>query len=276
LQSSRRGKDFCISLWHVNNRRNDRRLTGTKEFSMDFRLPQPKSAASLLKTALAAMNHDVGHTQCLELIAKVYGYDDWYTMERDQCFERPLSLKAKSSTHYEFANGADEANIDAGTLQVRARMEGDGVLVAVYPATAVVPERDLGFVRVRFAEAIVDRVNPDPKLPFYGCCLPFDMIAIEFVSSDARAQDWKNRYYGSPNNSVIDWINTGMESHDADLSEAILYVDDQYFNDNDRALTAEDIYEAALEPDGRFVLKGGRELYLIDRDNQRWYPKDRI
>lgn len=40
----------------------------------------PKAMARRLRTALAGYGHELGHSQCLKLVARAYGLSDWNTL----------------------------------------------------------------------------------------------------------------------------------------------------------------------------------------------------
>jgi hypothetical protein len=71
----------------------------------------------------------------------------------------------------------------------------------------------------------------------------------------------------------VEWLNEGSVNNDADLSEDFLcYADEASCS----TITTQQLYEATLQSDGRFELKDGRELYLIDSEDRRWVPTKRI
>jgi Glyoxalase superfamily protein len=244
---------------------------------MDIRLPQPKAAAKILKDALAQMGVSVQNMQALELVAKTYGYNDWYSMQKDTRFTEPLTLKATSFDEYELSVAPGSgAWIAAQNISVRVFVDESGVAVSLYPKGEEM-EPELGYVRVAFEDATADRRAPLPNEPFHACKLPYDFRAVEWVSLDERGlAQRKCCTVSSVNNSVIEWLNAGALSNDADLSEEFLSYDEEGRFGESLSLSTQDLYEATLASNGRFTLKDGRELFLIDAQSQRWYPKDRI
>jgi hypothetical protein len=242
---------------------------------MDIRLPQPKAAAKILKAALAQMGHAVKHTEALELVAKTYGYNDYFSMDKDlkSRFEEPMTLKAVSSDEYELNSiKGSGAWIGVNNISVRLFVDESGVLVKLYPKGDEMAD-ELGSAQADFDE-VIDRDKPDPTQPFHSCQLPYEFSAVEFVSSDARALDWSKRCsVVEVNNSLIQWLNEETITNDADLGEDFLsYTDGAALE----TLDAQALWDAKLQSDGRFELKDGRELYLIDANNQRWMPLKRI
>ena len=241
---------------------------------MDIRLPKPKAAAQVLKGALAEKGLDVSHAQALDLIARVYGYNDWYSMNHDTRFEAPLVLKATASDEYTMVAERTSCWLTVDCVSVRIASTAVGVEVGLFPLGKE-EEHELGFVATTFVEARADRFSPDPSKPFFGCKLPNDIIALDFVSSDARALEWHDRRTVTwTMNPVLVWLENGATSQDADLSETALEYDAPDC-DSTQELSAQELYEASLGIDGRFTLKDGREFYLIDESNLRWAPKIR-
>jgi hypothetical protein len=238
---------------------------------MDIRLPMPKAAAQVLKGALADKGLSVTHAQALELIARVYGYNDWHSMNHDDRFKAPSVLKAKASDEYSMGSEPGTSCwLTVDSVSVRIAATGMGVEVGLF-ALGKETEPDLGFVSTTFADARADRVSPDPTKPFFGCKLPNDIIALDFVSSDARALEWHHRRIVTwTMNPVLVWLENGATSQDSDFSETALEYDDG--GDSVQELSARELFEATLELDGRFTLKDGREFYLIDESNLRWAP----
>lgn len=118
--------------------------------------------------------------------------------------------------------------------------------------------------------------RPDPKLPFYGCKLPKEIVCVELVSSDARALDWHDqRTVECYSDGMLDWLESGMEPDESahDLGDEVLQFAD---GARTRHVSGRDLVEAKLDTDGRFTLKDGTEFYLIQDDGKRWCPKDRF
>lgn len=118
--------------------------------------------------------------------------------------------------------------------------------------------------------------RPDPKLPFYGCKLPKEIVCIELVSSDARALGWHDhRTVECYSDEMLNWLESGMETDESayDLDDEVLQFAD---GARTRHVSGRDLVEAKLDDDGRFTLKDGTEFYLIQDDGKRWCPKDRF
>lgn len=120
--------------------------------------------------------------------------------------------------------------------------------------------------------------QPDPKLPFYGCRLPKTLLFVEFVSSDTRALDGSDRrqvlWF---DDGLLGWLEEGMpEDGNGDIADSVIEFVNVDAPSKSEWLHCRDLVEATLSRDGRFELKDGRELYLIDGKNQRWFPKDRV
>jgi hypothetical protein len=116
--------------------------------------------------------------------------------------------------------------------------------------------------------------QPDPKLPFYGCKLPTQIMAVELVSSDARASEWSERCTAAyTSDSIVEWLEGGRQWNDFDEGDEVLTFDDR---GSLWSLCVRDLLNAKLDADGRFELKDGTEFFLIQEDGKRWFPKDRV
>lgn len=120
--------------------------------------------------------------------------------------------------------------------------------------------------------------QPDPKLPFYGCRLPKTLLFVEFVSSDTRALDGSDRrqvlWF---DDGLLGWLEEGMpEDGNGDIADSVIEFVNVDAPSKSEWLHCRDLVEATLSRDGRFELKDGRELYLIDGTGKRWFPRDRV
>lgn len=117
--------------------------------------------------------------------------------------------------------------------------------------------------------------RPDTSKPFHACKLPRTVDFVEFVSSDARACEWSDkRQVTFYDEQILNWLEEGMVTADFDLTDDVIEYRDADSSSGNPVLTVQDLVEAQLAPDGRFELKDGRELYLIE-EGMRWYPNIR-
>jgi hypothetical protein len=243
-----------------------------KEIShMTVRLPKPASAARILRAALAQKGFEVGQAQALDLVATLYGYNSWYAMQQDPASRQPPVLKNLGDSQFELSDKTDRCQIRIKNVVVAIRTSQEHVFASLWPA--VDPgNRPLDDARASFEDARREHRHPDPKLPFYGCKLPIEMKALEFVSSDARALDWSHR---EPANYLLEglaeWIEDGMRDDSYDLSEILIEC-----GVSGMEFTGQMLVDAQLDPDGRFTLEDGKEFYLIDEHHRRWAPLQRV
>jgi len=235
---------------------------------MSVRIPKPTSAARILVRSLGELGISVTHRQALEMIAKIWGPQNFHAMKDGA---KPNSVSNSRVPRYVLG---DEKIcwIEHGNVSVRVSAEDRAVRVGLYPKGREADERTS--THLDYGEAADDKTILDPSKPFYGCALPRVLIAVEFVSGDARASQSCCRCRATyVIDSLVEWLEVEEQNNDFDLSEDVIQFDDA---DEVGHLSGQDVVDARLDPDGRFEMKDGRELYLIDERNLRWIPRTRV
>lgn len=100
---------------------------------MNIRIPQSGKAAKLAKEFLQSQGLAASHQQCLELVARLHGYQDWHAMQGDKRFEHKPALKAVSSDEYELNADTRSAWVQVDNITVYVRRDDEGVSVDLYP-----------------------------------------------------------------------------------------------------------------------------------------------
>jgi len=101
---------------------------------MNIRIPQSGSAAKLALDYLTRQGVAVTHTQMLELVARLHGYQNLQAMKADEAtkFADPHALTSESSTEYSLKDGQDHAWVTAGSISVRIAKKDEGVRVELF------------------------------------------------------------------------------------------------------------------------------------------------
>lgn len=113
------------------------------------------------------------------------------------------------------------------------------------------------------------RVPPDRNSStlFYGCAPPYGASALDLLDIE-----------GSHLCPIVDldetslqWMEEGcQDSLKADYADTVVTYRDRGAL---KMLTAEDLADASLSPDGLFTLRDGQRLYFIQANQpQRWVP----
>jgi hypothetical protein len=236
---------------------------------MSVRNPKPGSAARILVRSLAELGISLKHRQALELIAKVQGYQNYHAMVA--LAEPTGSVRTGSAPPYK-PGMPGECSIDHGNITVRVAAEKDWVWVGLCAKGHELDVR--ASARLEYAEAADDKTALNPSKPFYGCALPLEITALEFVSSDPRAREWSHRCRVQyVIGFIADWLEEGMPNNDCDVYEVFI----EYADGGKRVpLTSYDLLAAKLDVDGRFAMIDGREFYFIDERGLRWVPSRRV
>lgn len=100
---------------------------------MNIRIPRSGQAAKLAKAFLREQGIEASHQQCLELVARLHGYQDWHAMEADKRFEHKPALKPVSSDEYELTEGSLSAWVQVENISVYVRRNDEGVSVDLFP-----------------------------------------------------------------------------------------------------------------------------------------------
>lgn len=101
---------------------------------MNIRIPQSGKAAKLAKEFLQSQGLSASHEQCLELVARLHGYQDWQAMHADPRFADKPVLKADSSTEYTLDLKANGVWVDVQSVSVHIRKNDEGVSVDLFAA----------------------------------------------------------------------------------------------------------------------------------------------
>ena len=242
--------------------------------TMDIRLPQPKSAARILKAALADKGLAATHGQCLEFVAKIYGYQSWHAMQEAGELSDALALTATDSGDFEMSDKPGTSCwIGVGSLSVYVRVgrEGEGVAVDLLPKGDEMAD-PLDEAYATFAQASVDPNALDPSKPFWNSRLPEEPTQLEFTDPGQPGTPVRCKVLYSLG-IMLTWLEEGMENHDFDLSEEVFSYRDAA--GKVRHVTGQDLVDASLTADGRFTLGAGRSFCIIDKDGQTWRPAPR-
>lgn len=230
---------------------------------MSVRMPLPKGAASILRTALKEKGLEVTAAQALDLVARVYGYNSWYALSQDPVAEQPQVLVRTHATEYALRNPFESCSITVEAIRVQIASRGEGVTVALWPENGT-GFKPLDSASALFAVAQKDQRIPDPTLPFHGCVLPYGAKAIEFIGEPGSHICPITDLY----DTVLEWLQEGAEGDRADFADEVI----EYADQGRQALDARQLFEAQLAPDGRFTLTDGRQLYLLEAQGKRWKP----
>lgn len=99
---------------------------------MNIRIPQPGQAARILKQYLKGQGIELKHSQALEAIARLHGYQSWQALRADTRFADPPVLKAVSSSEYELRDKEHSVWIGVDTISVYVARNDEGVSVDLY------------------------------------------------------------------------------------------------------------------------------------------------
>lgn len=99
---------------------------------MNIRTPQPTQAARLLKTFFAGQGILVTHSQALEAIARLHGYQTWQAMNADDRFADAPTLKPVSSNEYALQPTGNAAWVQVDGINVSVTRTDEGVIVDLY------------------------------------------------------------------------------------------------------------------------------------------------
>jgi hypothetical protein len=99
---------------------------------MNIRTPQSGKAAKLAKAYLQSQGLAASHQQCLELVARLHGYQSWHEMEADPKFQDKPALKPASSTEYTLDPAADGVWVEVKNISVHIRRNDEGVSVDLF------------------------------------------------------------------------------------------------------------------------------------------------
>lgn len=100
---------------------------------MNIRIPQSGKASKLAKSYLESIGLKASHAQCLELMAKLHGYQDFQAMQSDKRFEDAPALKAESANEYALTEKASLALITVANVTVRVQRTAEGVSAELFP-----------------------------------------------------------------------------------------------------------------------------------------------
>ncbi len=122
---------------------------------MNIRIPQSGNAAKLAKDYLQSQGCKVSHQQCLELVARLHGYQSWQAMHSDSRFADKLALKPASSIEYTLDPKASAVWVEVQNISVHIRRNDEGVSVDLFPVGREDAESLVG-TWLTFDEAQVD------------------------------------------------------------------------------------------------------------------------
>lgn len=99
---------------------------------MNIRTPQPTQAARLLKAFFSTQGVTVTHSQALEAVARLHGYQTWQALQADERFGEAPALKPLSSNEYALTAKANSAWVQVDGINVSVTRTDEGVLVDLY------------------------------------------------------------------------------------------------------------------------------------------------
>lgn len=101
---------------------------------MNIRVPQATQAARLLKNFFASQGIDIKHTQALEAVARLHGYQDWQAMQADPRFADVPALRPVSSNEYVLREKEPSAWVQVDNISVSVVRTDEGVCVDLFAA----------------------------------------------------------------------------------------------------------------------------------------------
>lgn len=100
---------------------------------MNLRIPRSGQAAKIVKSYLASEGITVQHTQALELVARLHGYESWQAMKADKRFAHAPGLKPVSCDEYDFQYPRSESVwVGVENVSVYIKREHEGVVVDLF------------------------------------------------------------------------------------------------------------------------------------------------
>lgn len=100
---------------------------------MNLRIPRSGQAAKIAQAYLATQGIDIAHSQALELVARLHGYESWQAMRADKRFDGAPALKPASSVEYEFCHvRGSSVWLGIENISVYVRRGDEGVSVDLF------------------------------------------------------------------------------------------------------------------------------------------------
>lgn len=99
---------------------------------MNIRTPQPTQAARLLKSFFASQGVEISHSQALEAVSRLHGYQNYQAMQADTRFADAPALKPVSSNEYELGDKERAVWIGVDGISVYVARNDEGVSVDLY------------------------------------------------------------------------------------------------------------------------------------------------
>jgi len=99
---------------------------------MNIRTPQPTQAARLLKAFFASQGVEISHSQALEAVSRLHGYQNYQAMQADTRFADAPALKPVSSNEYELGEKEHSVWIGVDGISVYVARNDEGVSVDLY------------------------------------------------------------------------------------------------------------------------------------------------
>lgn len=99
---------------------------------MNIRTPQPTQAARLLKAFFSTQGINITHSQALEAVARLHGYQSWQAMNSDERFTDAPALKPISSNEYVLQPTGLAAWVQVEAINVSVTRTDEGVIVDMY------------------------------------------------------------------------------------------------------------------------------------------------
>lgn len=102
---------------------------------MNIRVPQPTQAAQLLKRFFQEQGISVQHSQALEAVARLHGYQSWQSMKADTRFAEAPALSAQACDEYALRASQPAVWVEVDNISVYIRRNDEGVSVDLYPSS---------------------------------------------------------------------------------------------------------------------------------------------
>lgn len=246
---------------------------------MTVRVPKPKSAARILRETLKSLNLELRQEQALDVVAKLYGYNNYHAMRKAELGKGKNSLSAGESESI-LKTGPDPRCYELAVNDLRkgCLIKIEDVVLSLFGSKQYV-QVDLLAARQRTAkpldsasasqrEARKNRLAPDPELPFYGCELP---RVVSALSVKREKDTWERMQAEYSYDGYIMWLESGMPDNDYDVSETVIVCSGPPYS-----ISGEDLLNARLQKDGFFTLGTGLAFYLLDENGFAWKPKRRV
>ena len=99
---------------------------------MNLRIPNPSTAAVVLKKYFSGIGISMTLAQAQEAVARLNGYADWRALRADTRFSDPVTLQALSSNEYELKPKETVAWIGIDDISAAIRRTDEGVIVDLY------------------------------------------------------------------------------------------------------------------------------------------------